>query len=178
MLLLSFSRVHPIFVACALALSSSPALAGGGAGEGGSGGGAPATLDRDGDGFTPAEGDCDDDDPTVSPAAVEKCNGKDDNCDGLVDEGYTGYVDHDGDGYGDSATARHGCPAREESGERWVTRGGDCNDTDPGTLGGPCPQDPPELDAGFGVVPNAVSGALLFVWLGVGAWRRRRTRGC
>jgi hypothetical protein len=39
--------------------------------------------------------DCDDSDPWAMPGMVEKCNGKDDNCDGKVDETF----DLDGDGY-------------------------------------------------------------------------------
>ena len=53
--------------------------------------------DHDGDGYTicgrlnPKTGqfeniDCDDNDPTVHPGADEVCNGKDDDCDGIVDE--------------------------------------------------------------------------------------------
>jgi len=59
-------------------------------------------LDSDGDGFgdtskpavvlcapisgrTPFGGDCNDMDPLVSPKATEICNGRDDNCDGVVD---------------------------------------------------------------------------------------------
>ena len=58
------------------------------------------TVDADGDGV-PADFDCDDGDKLVfpahqgKPAAKEVCNGKDDNCDGKVDEGF----DTDQDGY-------------------------------------------------------------------------------
>src|SRR5690606_31117374 len=48
----------------------------------------PANQDRDGDGFT-AEVDCDDNDPQVYPGAAEVCNGKDNNCNGVIDEGVT-----------------------------------------------------------------------------------------
>ena len=50
--------------------------------------------DRDGDGYTYPT-DCDDDDPSVHPGAVEDCNGVDDDCDGHVDNGY----DDDQDGW-------------------------------------------------------------------------------
>jgi hypothetical protein len=46
---------------------------------------APAD-DQDGDGVPPAGGDCDDTDATVGPFAPEHCNGRDDDCDGEVDE--------------------------------------------------------------------------------------------
>lgn len=44
------------------------------------------TQDKDGDGYTAAF-DCDDNNPARHPWAVELCNGIDDDCDGLVDEG-------------------------------------------------------------------------------------------
>ena len=47
-----------------------------------------AGQDIDGDGFTPAEGDCDDQDPAVNPAMDELCgDGVDNDCDGQIDEG-------------------------------------------------------------------------------------------
>jgi alpha-tubulin suppressor-like RCC1 family protein len=47
------------------------------------------TLDGDGDGFAPAicgGEDCNDTDPFVAPAASERCDGKDNDCDGVRDE--------------------------------------------------------------------------------------------
>jgi MYXO-CTERM domain-containing protein len=46
----------------------------------------PAPVDADGDGVA-ADKDCDDSDPARLPGATELCNGKDDNCDGSIDEG-------------------------------------------------------------------------------------------
>jgi len=43
-------------------------------------------LDSDGDGY-PEDVDCDDNDAAINPGASELCNGLDDNCDGIVDEG-------------------------------------------------------------------------------------------
>ena len=92
--------------------------------------------DEDGDGHVSIEqggDDCDDTDATVSPLADEVCNGVDDDCDGQVDDEDTSvtdpetwYVDADGDGHGDDATATVAC---EPSGGE-VGTGGDCDDTD------------------------------------------------
>lgn len=42
--------------------------------------------DADGDGWTPVRGDFDDRDPAVHPGATETANGKDDDCNGYVDD--------------------------------------------------------------------------------------------
>lgn len=43
--------------------------------------------DLDGDGVTSAEGDCDDSNDTIYPTAPERCDARDNDCDGSVDEG-------------------------------------------------------------------------------------------
>ena len=57
--------------------------------------GTPSAGDIDMDGFTTDEGDCDDLDNAIYPGAEEICDGKDNDCNGVVDDGY----DDDGDGY-------------------------------------------------------------------------------
>ncbi|TFV97904.1 HYR domain-containing protein, partial [Algoriphagus kandeliae] len=89
----------------------------------------PGDLDSDNDGFTPNQGDCDDSDDTVYPGAPEVCDGKDNNCDGAIDEGVQTafYIDADGDGYGDvNAEAVFACAAPEG----YVTDNSDCDDFD------------------------------------------------
>lgn len=54
--------------------------------------------DQDGDGFDLSQ-DCDDLNPAVNPDAPELCNGIDDNCDGVVDEGCVSCSDADSDGF-------------------------------------------------------------------------------
>jgi len=75
--------------------------------------------------------DCDDGDSSVNPSADEYCNGIDDDCDGVVDEGavdaITWYADMDGDGYGDPTTGVTSC----DSPSGYVDVDLDCDDTDP-----------------------------------------------
>jgi hypothetical protein len=107
--------------------------------------------DADGDGFGDASAppidacagaagysadatDCDDGDASVAPDQPERCTPGDDDCDGLdetapaetVDEGaVVGFVDADGDGWGDGARLELGCVV--------TLVAGDCDDTDPST---------------------------------------------
>lgn len=61
------------------------------------------TADLDQDGVSPAQGDCNDLDSSVYPGNpyAEHHDGKDNDCDGLIDEG-TEFTDDDGDGYSEA----------------------------------------------------------------------------
>lgn len=90
-------------------------------------------CNTDSDGVELCGVDCDDTRATVSPTAPEVCNGSDDDCNGVTDEGVTVelWPDGDGDGYGDdrpTAVSVAGCPGRVG----YATLRGDCNELAPG----------------------------------------------
>jgi hypothetical protein len=73
--------------------------------------------------------DCDDKDPLLNPGMAELCNGIDDDCDRIIDDGLsatTFYVDDDGDTYGDASDSIQACAAPP----RYVADGTDCEDSD------------------------------------------------
>ncbi len=86
--------------------------------------------------------DCDDTRADVHPGQMEICNGRDDNCNGLIDEGvtWTLYRDRDGDLHGDPAAPVEFCP-RDEPPPGLVINNDDCDDTDAAInpLAGTCP---------------------------------------
>lgn len=103
-------------------------------------------ADEDGDGFgqgvavlacqAPAghvssDGDCDDADAAVNPAAAEACDGRDNDCDGAVDPAgtpgdLTCYRDADEDGFGTPAMHTTACTCPDGYG----TDATDCDDAD------------------------------------------------
>lgn len=80
------------------------------------------------EGYTSNQNDCFDDDPLVFPNAPERCNGEDDNCNQLEDEGLDQtsiwYLDADGDGWGGPEVVNVGCADNPN----WTRKTGDCND--------------------------------------------------
>ncbi len=63
-------------------------------------------------GWTTVGGDCNDNNDQIHPAADEVCNGKDDDCDGDIDEDADPrdvYLDEDGDGFGTSSVSQIAC---------------------------------------------------------------------
>ncbi len=78
-------------------------------------------------GHAPNPGDCNDAQASLNPGAVESCDGVDNDCDSLVDEGLptqAWFRDTDGDGYGDGSQSVQNC--RQPAG--YVPGAGDCND--------------------------------------------------
>ena len=74
--------------------------------------------------------DCDDNNAASNPEAVESCDGIDNNCNDLIDEGidqFTYFVDADGDGFGDPMAAPlDTCLIAAPAG--FVINNTDCND--------------------------------------------------
>lgn len=73
--------------------------------------------------------DCDDSDADIRPWVKEREDGRDNNCDGKIDEGFVDlqfYLDSDGDGFGDPAA---GMVARRTP-QGYVENDLDCNDAD------------------------------------------------
>jgi hypothetical protein len=82
-------------------------------------------------GHSVVPGDCDDGDEGINPAAEETCDGIDEDCDGVVDDGATEgalafYADLDADGHG-AGEASFAC----EIPDGYVAEDDDCDDANP-----------------------------------------------
>jgi len=88
------------------------------------------------DGYVQWEGefDCNDNDPSVNPAMREICDGRDNNCNGLVDEegDLQFFRDNDGDGIGTTFDIALACTPPPG----YVTQAGDCDDGNASTYPG------------------------------------------
>jgi hypothetical protein len=87
-------------------------------------------IDLDQDGFSTADGDCNDNDSTIYPTALEICDSIDNNCNGQIDEDLflaLYYVDADADGYG-AGPEVYLCLTPQEG---YSMNNEDCNDTNP-----------------------------------------------
>lgn len=85
----------------------------------------PRDRDIDGDG-TPAGMDCDETSPLVYPGAMERCNARDDNCDGTVDEGDPGTLCRDDPSGGICIMGVCGCPSGRFDLDREPANGCEC----------------------------------------------------
>jgi hypothetical protein len=70
-------------------------------------------ADADRDTYTTCGNDCDDGNAAVHPGAPEACNGIDDDCDGMIDEGC--LIDTDGDGVPDNLDNCPGTPNADQA---------------------------------------------------------------
>lgn len=101
-------------------------------------------VDVDNDGFPSANccnfdalgtaicgNDCDDTRDNIHLGVTEACDGLDNDCNGLVDDGVliAGFFDGDGDGYGDDTQPLNLCAGQAE----FAVQGGDCDDATPAT---------------------------------------------
>lgn len=113
----------------------------------------PMYLDMDGDGYTTSlepdylcpsfleQGyieekksliDCDDSDANTFPGQEEICDGLDNNCDFLVDEGLVAniFIDGDGDGFGSGTSVQECINPDGSAPEGYALVAGDCDDAD------------------------------------------------
>ncbi|HUM47704.1 MAG TPA: MopE-related protein, partial [Chitinophagales bacterium] len=83
-----------------------------------------------GTGYSVNNTDCNDGNSLINPAAIESCNGVDDNCNLTIDDGLAlvpFYEDTDNDSFGNADSTMNACAA--PSG--YVTDSTDCDDTNP-----------------------------------------------
>ncbi len=97
-----------------------------------------ADSDADRDGYSIIAGkDCNDNDAAIFPRAREVCNGKDDNCNGRIDDGLPQnqyFLDMDKDNYGGPAGVRACSLQVAQANALGIiisANGGDCNENNP-----------------------------------------------
>lgn len=94
-----------------------------------------------GPGWVTNNDDCDDNDFEIKPGATEDCDGKDNNCDGIID-GLTQtndlkteyYLDSDADGFGDASQTTLSCDTSAPA--NYVSDNTDCDDSQATTYPG------------------------------------------
>ena len=93
----------------------------------GFGQGTPQRVCAVADGFVEMDGDCNDNDASIFPGATEVCDGVDQDCNGVADDGLptqTFFLDRDDDTFGGESVEACAQPNNA------VAVGGDCNDAD------------------------------------------------
>lgn len=122
--------------------------------------------DQDGDG-DPVGSDCADTDGDIYTGATEVCDGKDNDCNGIADDGAAGvgtvYQDLDADGYGDPDAAYTYCKGQQPP-AGYVADNTDCDDTWAGSYPGAdevC--DGRDNDCNLVVDDDPIDGSLYFV---------------
>ena len=80
------------------------------------------------EGLSEQAGDCDDDNNTIYPDANEYCDGLDNDCNEVIDDGgtFVFYADADSDGFGNENETIESCYPPEG----YVANGDDCDDID------------------------------------------------
>jgi len=117
-----------------------------------SGSGALSTVDGDGDGFSPADGDCDDENASVNPGASEICDLLDTDCDGIVpldenDNDFDGIPVCGGDCDDDNGEIYPGAVEVCDGVDNDCVAGGDEDDDNDGDGETPCDGDCDDTDA-------------------------------
>ena len=118
--------------------------------------------DQDGD-TVEVDSDCDDTNAAINPDASEVCDGSDNNCDGVVDEGsgVLGWADMDNDGYGDATAPVTTCGGDDPL---IVDNDDDCDDANadihPGAVEDCADTFDKNCDGSFGTTDNDGDGVL------------------